>query len=44
MADGQEVLTIDKVKCLVDLGPLNAALTFFILDYDALCILVIPFL
>ena len=44
LADGQEVSSVGKVKCLVDLGPMKTALTFHVLQYDIPCVLGILFL
>ena len=44
LADEQEVSSVGKVKCFVDLGPMKTALSFYVLRCDILCVLRIPFL
>ena len=44
LVDGQKVPTVGKLCCLVDLGPMKTALTFYVLYYNALCVLGLPFL
>ena len=44
LADGQEVSAVGKVKCFVDLGPINTALTIHVLQCDIPCVLGISFL
>ena len=42
MAEGQEVPAVSKLRCLVDLGPMKAALTFYVLNCNLLCLLGLP--
>ena len=44
LADKQEVLTVGKLYCLVDLGSMKTALTFYILNCNIPCVLGLPFL
>ena len=44
LADGQEVPAVGKLCCLVDLGPMKTALTFYVLDCNIPCVLGLPFL
>ena len=44
LADGQEVPAVGKLHCLVDLGPMKTALTFYVLDCNIPCVLGLPFL
>ena len=44
LVDVQEVPTVGKVKCFVDLGPMKTALTFYMLQCDIPCVLGIEFL
>ena len=44
MADGQAVLAVGKLFCLVDLGPMKTALTLYGLNCNIPCILGLPFL
>ena len=44
LADGQEVPAVGRLCCFVDLGPLEIALTFYVLDCNVPCVLGLPFL